>query len=70
MENDFNNRNFENLEENSTNQSPIKQTKFASTKKRKKFLNSDSDNEENITNKNKDLQKVNKEESKGYENKG
>ena len=68
MEDDFNNLKFENSEENSINKSPIKQTKLVSTRKRKELINADSDNEENITNKNIPLQIINKEESKGDEN--
>ena len=68
MEDDFNNLKFENSEENSINKSPIKQTKLVSTRKRKELINADSDNEENITNKNIALQIINKEESKGDEN--
>ena len=68
MEEEFNNHNIESIDENSQNNSPNKRTKFISTRKRKEFIDEDSDKEDNLpNNKNIASQKISKEESKELE---
>ena len=68
MEEEFNNPNIESIDENSQNNSPNKRTKFISTRKRKEFIDTDSDKEDNLTkNKNIASLKISKEESKELE---
>ena len=68
MEEDFNNLEIEKEEENSHSDSPNKQNKFISTRRRKELINKDSDNDEKISNKNIPLSKIQNEESKEPEN--
>ena len=68
MEEEFNNHNIERIDENSQNNSPNKRTKFISTRKRKEYIDTDSDREDNLPkNKNIAAQKISKEESKELE---
>ena len=64
MEEEFNNKNIENLDENDTYNSPNKKTKFISSRRRKELINTDSDKKENLQAKNLSSQKKNNEESK------
>jgi hypothetical protein len=64
MEEEFNNNNIENLGENDIYNSPKKKNKFISTRRRKEFINTDSDKKENLQAKNLSSQKKNQEESK------
>ena len=63
MEEEFNNYEIEKIEQNNSIESPNKQKKFISARKRRELINSSSDSQEKVIS-NKPLQKIINEESK------